>query len=161
MRPDEVDCWETDYRTGSTPWDCHGVPRALVEHIRRAVEPGGVLVPGCGAGCEVCAFPGTWLASSGGGCRPCRRGPRPDGTGRFGRQGGARRFVHPRFPSSVPPARASGRVVRSWKAAAVSMRLSLRSRLAEGHEPSRMAQGRERSRRAAAEPFRGGIPHAT
>ncbi|OGV69845.1 MAG: hypothetical protein A3K19_29010 [Lentisphaerae bacterium RIFOXYB12_FULL_65_16] len=56
MHPGEVDSWETDYRTGNMPWDCHGVPSALVEYISHAAGPGRVLIPGCGSGYEVHAF---------------------------------------------------------------------------------------------------------
>jgi SAM-dependent methyltransferase len=56
MRPDEVEFWDADYRTGRLPWDFHGAPSALAEYLCSVEEPGWALIPGCGSGHEVRTF---------------------------------------------------------------------------------------------------------
>lgn len=48
--------WEKRYQAGSTPWDCHGVPSALLDFLRRTSPAGSVFIPGCGSGYEAKAF---------------------------------------------------------------------------------------------------------
>lgn len=50
------DFWEQRYLAGRTPWDLQGVPRALIDYLRRTSGTGSVLIPGCGSGYEVKAF---------------------------------------------------------------------------------------------------------
>lgn len=51
----KAEFWETRYRSGETPWDFHGIPKALRSYLRQAT-PGRVLIPGCGSGYEIEAF---------------------------------------------------------------------------------------------------------
>ena len=53
---DHIECWDSRYRTGRTPWDFQGVPKALMDWLAAARSPGCVLIPGCGFGYEVRAF---------------------------------------------------------------------------------------------------------
>ena len=55
-KSDEIEFWETRYRAGKTPWDFHGVPRALTSWLNSTPATGRVLIPGCGSGYEVQAF---------------------------------------------------------------------------------------------------------
>lgn len=47
--------WDRRYEKRETPWDFHGVPRALRTFLELA-RLGAVLIPGCGPGHEVRAF---------------------------------------------------------------------------------------------------------
>jgi SAM-dependent methyltransferase len=50
-----MEFWDSRYRVGRMPWDFNGVPRDLSTYLQ-SVEPGRVLIPGCGSGYEVRAF---------------------------------------------------------------------------------------------------------
>ena len=52
------DFWSSRYVSEQTPWDFHGVPKALRKFLARtsAAERGAVLIPGCGSGYEIAAF---------------------------------------------------------------------------------------------------------
>lgn len=56
MNCSEPEFWEERYRVGRTPWDQHGVPKALSDYLSAAPKRGTVLLPGCGSGYEVRAF---------------------------------------------------------------------------------------------------------
>lgn len=55
-KSDEIEFWESRYQSGKTPWDFHGVPRALTSWLHSTESTGRVLIPGCGSGYEVQAF---------------------------------------------------------------------------------------------------------
>jgi SAM-dependent methyltransferase len=48
--------WDERYRGGTTPWDAHGVPSALLDWLEKNPSGKRVLIPGCGSGYEVRAF---------------------------------------------------------------------------------------------------------
>jgi protein-L-isoaspartate O-methyltransferase len=56
MKSTEPEFWDSRYRAGETPWDFHGVPRALMTCLQTMTTPGRALIPGCGSGYEVRAF---------------------------------------------------------------------------------------------------------
>jgi SAM-dependent methyltransferase len=53
----QPDFWTTRYAAGRTPWDFGGVPAALKSFLARGSVPARILIPGCGSGYEVEAFP--------------------------------------------------------------------------------------------------------
>ena len=53
---EEVEFWDSRYRTGRTPWDFGGVPAALRRWLAATAPQGRALIPGCGSGYEVQAF---------------------------------------------------------------------------------------------------------
>jgi SAM-dependent methyltransferase len=56
MESTNPDFWDTRYRSGKTPWDFHGIPKALQEFLQSTTIKGRVLIPGCGSGYEIKAF---------------------------------------------------------------------------------------------------------
>jgi hypothetical protein len=48
--------WNTRYRSEKTPWDFHGIPKALQEFLQSTTINGRVLIPGCGSAYEIKAF---------------------------------------------------------------------------------------------------------
>lgn len=52
QNPALPDFWEQRYRSGTTPWDAGGVPRALQDFATAQGGAPRVLVPGCGSGWE-------------------------------------------------------------------------------------------------------------
>jgi SAM-dependent methyltransferase len=53
---DDIEFWDSRYRTGRMPWDFGGVPNALPLWLASLPSTGHTLIPGCGSGYEVEAF---------------------------------------------------------------------------------------------------------
>ena len=52
----EPEYWDSQYRSGETPWEISHVPAQLVRWIGAHAAGGAVLIPGCGAGREISTF---------------------------------------------------------------------------------------------------------
>lgn len=48
--------WNKRYAEGKTPWDLHGIPKALSDFLMKTPPSGRVLIPGCGSGYDIKAF---------------------------------------------------------------------------------------------------------